>query len=507
MTRTFILLALPLLATAQTKTISRTILHDKIAGGWAGQMIGVSFGAPTEFRSNGKINEAELPKWTPDRVAESLNQDDLYVDMTFAKVIDDNGLNATSEDFGEMLKAAGYPLWHANLSARRNLRRGVSAKLTGTPKYNSHANDIDFQIEADFIGLMAPGLYQASNKIAEQAGRVMNSGDGLYGGMFVSCMYAAAFFERDPRKVVETGLACIPAQSPYAKLISDVLAWHTQNPRDWRKVWQLLEQKWDIRDPCPSGALLPFNIDAKLNGGYVVLGLLYGESDFGKTIEIATRAGQDSDCNPATAGGILGVILGYKKIPEEWKSGIPAIANQKFRFTEFTFDTIVASTEKRAEALVKANGGRADEEVLTVKIQTPKAPKLDIWDNYGSPVERISAFDRRWKFTGPWTDQRLGKQANRFGSDAEVKFKGTGAIVVGGLYTNGGKIEIILDGALAGTGDAFSDDLGNKNTEALWHKFGLKNGEHTIRVIVKGEPQDKSAGSMVSIEDLVVFRQ
>ena len=36
-------------------------LRDKIAGGWAGQMIGVSYGAPTEFRSRGTINESALP--------------------------------------------------------------------------------------------------------------------------------------------------------------------------------------------------------------------------------------------------------------------------------------------------------------------------------------------------------------------------------------------------------------------------------------------------------------
>ena len=42
--------------TAQTETtrrLSRSVLEDKIRGGWAGQMIGVSYGAPTEFRSNG----------------------------------------------------------------------------------------------------------------------------------------------------------------------------------------------------------------------------------------------------------------------------------------------------------------------------------------------------------------------------------------------------------------------------------------------------------------------
>src|SRR5262245_36124625 len=133
---------------AQVRQIPRTVLRDKIEGGWAGQMIGVSFGAPTEFRSNAKINSGELPKWTPDRVSNSLDQDDLYVDMTFAKVLDDKGIGATTADFGAMFKEAKYHLWHANLAARRALKRGVPAEKSGTPEFNAHANDIDFQIEA-----------------------------------------------------------------------------------------------------------------------------------------------------------------------------------------------------------------------------------------------------------------------------------------------------------------------------------------------------------------------
>src|SRR5215472_13789136 len=172
-----VFLALAVTAPAQLKTITRAALHDKIAGGWAGQMIGVSFGAPTEFRSNGKINDSQLPSWRPDRVSNAIEQDDLYVDMTFAEVLDRKGLDATTEDFGAMLKDARYSLWHANLAARRNLRRGVPAKLSGTPRYNAHANDIDFQIESDFIGLMTPGLPQSANRIAARAGRVMNFGD------------------------------------------------------------------------------------------------------------------------------------------------------------------------------------------------------------------------------------------------------------------------------------------------------------------------------------------
>ena len=73
---------------------------------------------------------------------------------------------------------------------------------------------------------------------------------------------------------------------------------------------------------CIDGALDPFNIDAKLNGGYVALGLLYGKGDFAKTLEVSTRSGQDSDCNPSSAAGILGVMLGYNRIPDVWKAGI-----------------------------------------------------------------------------------------------------------------------------------------------------------------------------------------
>ncbi|MCO7111845.1 ADP-ribosylglycohydrolase family protein [Bacteroides uniformis] len=47
--------------------------------------------------------------------------------------------------------------------------------------------------------------------------------------------------------------------------------------------------------------------------------MLYGEGDFTKTIDISTRAGQDSDCNPASAAGILGTMIGYSNIPEYWK--------------------------------------------------------------------------------------------------------------------------------------------------------------------------------------------
>src|SRR6476620_1243227 len=88
---------------SETRRISRAALEDKIRGGWAGQMIGVSYGAPTEFRSNAKINDGEI-KWQPDMVENAIHQDDLYVEMTFSKVMDTLGLDATTEQYGEMFK-------------------------------------------------------------------------------------------------------------------------------------------------------------------------------------------------------------------------------------------------------------------------------------------------------------------------------------------------------------------------------------------------------------------
>lgn len=494
--------------------ISRSELRDKIAGGWAGQMIGVSYGGPTEFRHRETIiPEDELPEWDPGKVADSIRQDDLYVDMTFAQVLDDKGLDATTEDFGAMFKDAKYHLWHANLAARRALKRGVPATLSGTPEYNAHANDIDFQIEADFVGLMTPGLPQASNDLCYRAGRVMNHGDGIYGGMFVSCMYAAAFFESDPRKLVESGLACLPPQSPYAQLIGDVLRWNVEHPEDWIKVWNLVEEKWNRREPCPEGAANAFNIDAKLNGAYIALGMLYGDGDFGKTMTISTRCGQDSDCNPASAVGILGVVLGLDGIPDRYKSGIEEIADQKFSYTDYSFRTIVDSTEKRAIAMVERHGGRVDGDQLLVKTQDPVPAKLEIWDDYGSPAERVPVTDARWSWKGDWNartshwgPQHTVRTSSTEGSEATIEFEGTGAIVSGFYLPSGGKADIYLDGELDRTVDVYPDEDRPKGWESVWHDYRLEEGKHELRIVVRGEPYPGSTGSDIALTHLLVFR-
>lgn len=488
---------------AATHSLPRAVLLDKIRGGWAGQMIGVAYGAPTEFKSNGKIGEWDLT-WKDGMLENTIHQDDLYVEMTFAKVMDDFGLDAVVAQYGEAFKNSKYHLWHANAGARRALNQGVSAPWSGHPKYNFHANDIDFQIEADFIGLMCPGLPRESNKYCDRVGRVMNYGDGLYGGMFVCGMYSVAYFESDPRRVVEAGLACIPAKSEYGRLIADLLAWHAQHPSDWRRVWQLVQDKWDRDDPCPDGFLAPFNIDAKLNGAYIAFGLLFGGGDFEKTMEISTRCGQDSDCNPSSAAGILGVMLGYDRIPAKFKTEMPAIENKKFSYTDYSFNDIVKSTEARALKIIRATGGRVTAAEVVIKTQKPKAPKLEQWSP-GIPDRRIAADDAAWTWTGTWRDDRGSKVSDAAGAAAVLKFDGVAVAVIGTLDQRGGRAEVHLDGVKHSVPlDAYI--VPNTHDNVLWQAYGLKPGPHTLRIVTTGQADPRSQGKQVAIRDACVYR-
>jgi len=355
---------------------------DKMKAGWIGQMAGVGWGGPTEFHAQGKIlPENEVPQWKPEMVNQ-FEQDDIYVEMTFLRTLELYGLDVPIRQAGIDFANSGYPLWHANNAGRTNLRNGIAPPDSGHPKFNKHADDIDYQIESDFSGLIAPGLPNMVIELGEKFGRLMNYGDGLYGGQFIGGMYAKAFFENDIEKIVLAGLNCIPAKSQYAECIRDVLDWYKTNPDDWQKTWQLIEEKYNLnpdyrRASCDKGK---FNIDAKINGAYIVMGLLYGKGDPDKTIIITTRCGQDSDCNPSSAAGILFTTIGFAKLPDKFKSALNP--EGKFSHTPYNFPTLVEVSEKLAhQAVVRSDGkvvkDREGKEVFVIPVKRLKPTKIE----------------------------------------------------------------------------------------------------------------------------------
>lgn len=354
---------------------------DRMKAGWIGQMVGVGWGGPTEFRYTGAIiPEQEIPAWRPEMVNQFW-QDDLYVEMTFLRTLERYGLGVSIRQAGIDFANSRYPLWHANRQGRENLRNGIAPPDSGHPQFNPHADDIDYQIEADFSGLIAPGIPQAAIDLGEVFGRLMNYGDGVYGGQFVGGMYAAAFFEKEPVKIVEAGLQCIPSRSQYAETIRDVLRWYRQYPRDWQRTWELVEQKYNgnpdyRRFSCTQGN---FNIDAKLNGAYIVMGLLYGQGDIERTVVISTRCGQDSDCNPSNAAGILFTTIGYSRLPERFKSHLDTRAS--FAHSDYTFEKLIDVCVKLARQAVVRYGGRVERngnggEVWQIRVKPPRPSRL-----------------------------------------------------------------------------------------------------------------------------------
>ena len=478
-------LALCLLACAQMETtknqpfpdqvtLSKSVLLDKIKGGWAGQTIGCTYGGPTEFKYNGTMIQDYTPIQWPDGYIKWYfdNQpglyDDVYMDLTFVEVFDRLGLDAPADSFAMAFAHAGYQLWHANQAARYNILQGIMPPASGHWLNNPHADDLDYQIEADYAGLMAPGMPNTASDISDKIGHIMNYGDGWYGGVYVGAMYALAFISDDIEFVVTEALKTIPEQSVFYQCMSDVIKWHKAFPNDWRSTWFECEKKWSSDVGCPNGVFVPFNIDAVINSAYIIIGLLYGEGDFYKTIDIATRCGQDSDCNPASAGGILGTIIGYNKIPAYWMKNVKEVEDMDFAYTTISLNKTYQMGLKQALQVVERGGGKVDGDQITIKCQQPKPVRYEKGFDGHYPVELKSISARR----GMNTIDQLGT----------IEFEGIGVVVNGGVRcsdnTYVAKVEAYLDGSLVDTFN-MPVSLNARRLELFW-KYQLPKGKHQL---------------------------
>jgi hypothetical protein len=458
----------------KTVIIKEQDLRNKIKGGWAGQTIGVTFGGPYEFKYNGTFIQDYQPLfWSEGYVKKTMIEtpglyDDLYMDLTFVDVFEKYGLDAPVDSFANAFAHAGYKLWHANQAARYNILNGMKAPLSGHWLNSPHADDIDYQIEADYAGLMSPGMPNAASAISDKIGHIMNYGDGWYGGVYFGAMYSLAFLSDDVNWVVNEALKTIPANSNYHKCMSDVIRWHKQYPGNWQQTWFELQKKWSSDLSCPNGIFLPFNIDATINSAYVVMALLYGNGDFGKTLDIATRAGQDADCNPSSAGGILGTMIGYDRIPDYWKKGLAGSEDINFKYTTISLNKVYEIGYKHAIENIQRNGGKAEGGNITIRTQQPQAVRFEK------------------SFPGLYPVQKQGASVND-NNEIVFTFEGTGFILNGLPKPKNAKspeyvyrTEVWLDDSRIES-PLLPTDFTTRRLEVTW-KYPLAKGKHTVRV-------------------------
>jgi hypothetical protein len=297
--------------------------------------------------------------------------------------------------------------------------------------------------------------------------------------------------------VVGKALAVIPPGTDFARTVRAVIDGHTLHPADWQRTWFEVERRWGADKGCPEGVFRPFNIDARMNAAWAVLGLLYGDGDFGKTLEVSARAGDDSDCNPATAGGVLGTILGLAGIPGPWQAGLESIRDRDFPYTGVSLDEASDLSFKHALEMIKRGGGSVDGETVRIAVEPIDPAPLEIAFEGHFPIER----------------RGLGLRLDEASREAVIEFKGIGLAVNGGAASAGvdaGQrpaelvdavmiVGVEIDGGPAETVALPLDGRVRKPT--LFWKYRLKPGKHAVRLkLLRPSP-----GAEVRLYDAVIY--
>ena len=301
---------------------------QKVYAGFLGMNVGIRLGAPVEptiwsyeriertygnitgYVKNYKNFAADDDANGPVYFLRALDDEDTSKGL-LPKHVANTWLNYAREGVG-MFWWGGYGV-STEHTAYLNLLNGIEAPMSGSKEQNGKtvSDQIGGQIFIDTWGLIAPNDPERAAHYAEMAASVSHDGEGLYGARFIAGCISIAFAEKDPKKIIEAGLKLIPSDSKYSEVTRSVMAFHKEHPEDWRKCMKHLHEHWGY-DKYPGVChIIP-------NAGVCILGLLYGEGDFNRTVEITTMCGWDTDCNAGNVGTIMGVACGLEGIKKEY---------------------------------------------------------------------------------------------------------------------------------------------------------------------------------------------
>jgi hypothetical protein len=362
-------------AFAQIAVPAATYL-DKLQGMWLGELIGNYAGRTIEGTTPPVGGLYYSVNWTdPNHVDPASGARD-YVfrdaswdgdDDTCFEYLNMNFLRAHPDPSGAeigQLWAGSMPdpaFYIANRQARHLLSLGYAPPATGSIHWNAHWAAIDSQITTESLGAVAPGMIQRAADLAGRFGSVTNDGYALHAAEYYAAMYSAAATETNVEKIVALGQKVVPTTSRTWKIIQDVRDWYEADKADGNLDWRSTQGLLYNRYYAASNGRYRAWYESSINTAMTTLAILYGGGDFQKTVEIAVQGGFDADCNPATAGGLVGMIQGYSGLPADlrarasstyvassWISGVPR---------EASLEAVAAGFQADAEAQILLMGG------------------------------------------------------------------------------------------------------------------------------------------------------
>jgi len=283
--------------------------RDKVYACWIGKNIGGTMGAPYE----GKRQMQNITGFVT-KPNEVLPNDDLDLQLVWLHAVEAIGpFELDCKKLGEFWCSFIVPYWNEYGIGKMNMQRGLPAPLSGDYE-NSWKDSNGAWIRTEIWATLAPASPDIASLYAIEDAKVDHgAGEGTVAAAFVAAMQSAAFVINDIRVLIEIALSKISAESRVAKSIVKLLECYDNKMSAVDARNAILELNSDIGDGW---------FESPSNVAYAVLGLLWGEGDFKKSMITAINCGDDTDCTGATVGATLGIMYGTKGIPEDWREYI-----------------------------------------------------------------------------------------------------------------------------------------------------------------------------------------
>jgi len=318
-------------------TLSDRELYDRMLGAWLGRAAGCMLGIPCEGMPKQAIRAAARALGQPyplrdywhldpkpaaadgkhygltprrkflkphiDRIG---TDDDLTYTLLGLLILEDYGVDFTTQDVGRAWLRYLPTACTAERVALDNLRKGIEPPDTARID-NPFQEWIGADIRSDPWGYAAPGMPEVAATFAYRDASVSHVMNGTYGEMFFSAAIAAAFVLDDVDEVLRVALSEIPRQCRTAATVKQAIRW-CRRDADWHTTTDRILA-------AHAGMAGAHTLN---NAALTVAGLLYGKGSYQRTIALTVMGGVDTDCTGATAGSIVGAMLGAKRLPRKW---------------------------------------------------------------------------------------------------------------------------------------------------------------------------------------------
>ena len=232
--------------------------------------------------------------------------DDLTYTILGLLILEDYGPHFTIADVGKAWVKYLPMACTAEKVALDNLKAGVSWRKAGE-RDNPWMEVIGADIRSDPWGYAAAGWPEKAAMMAYRDAYISHRYNGIYGSMFFAATIAAAFTVDDPLDAVRIGLTEIPRTSRLYRDVQWALRW-APRVKDYLHARKLVDKRFAGMSP----------VHTNNNAALVIFGLALGGRDVTKVIGNTVAMGLDNDCTGATAGSIVGAVVGADGIPEHW---------------------------------------------------------------------------------------------------------------------------------------------------------------------------------------------